>query len=58
VLIAVGLFVLGAVETSVAGIVVAAFGLWLTATGAVGVCPLYLPFGINTLRKRHVATAQ
>src|SRR5918994_5967376 len=53
VLIAVGLFVLGGVEASVAGIVVAAFGGWLVATGAIGVCPLYVPFGISTLRTTH-----
>jgi hypothetical protein len=53
VLIAVGLFVLGGVEASVAGITVAAFGGWLVATGAIGVCPLYVPFGINTLGTTH-----
>ena len=53
VLIAVGLFVLGGVEASVAGIVVAAFGGWFVATGAIGVCPLYVPFGISTLRTTH-----
>ncbi len=31
----------------VAGIV----GVILLATGAVGTCPLYLPFGLSTLRK-------
>ena len=53
VLIAVGLFVLGGVEASVAGIVVAAFGGWFVATGAIGVCPLYVPFGISTLGTTH-----
>jgi hypothetical protein len=53
VLIAVGLVVLGPVEASVAGIVVAAFGGWLVATGAIGVCPLYVPFGISTLGTTH-----
>jgi Protein of unknown function (DUF2892) len=53
VLIAVGLFVLGGVEASVAGVVVAAFGGWLVATGAIGVCPLYVPFGIDTLGTTH-----
>lgn len=53
VLIAVGLFVLGGVEASVAGIVVAAFGGWLVATGAIGVCPLYVPFGISTSGTTH-----
>jgi hypothetical protein len=53
VLIAVGLFVLGGVEASVAGIVVVVFGGWFVATGAVGVCPLYVPFGISTLGTMH-----
>ena len=53
VLIAFGLFGLGGVEASVAGIVVAAFGGWLVATGAIGVCPLYVPFGISTLGTTH-----
>jgi hypothetical protein len=53
-LIAVGLLLLGGLEASVAGVVVAAFGLWLILTGAIGVCPLYVPFGINTLPKRHI----
>jgi hypothetical protein len=50
-LIAVGLLLLGGLEASV---VVAAFGLWLILTRAIGVCPLYVPFGINTLPKRHI----
>ncbi len=54
-LIAVGLLLLGGLEASIAGVVVAAFGLWLIVTGAIGVCPLYVPFGINTLREKHVA---
>ena len=54
VLIAVGLLPLEGLEASVAGVVVAAFGLWLIVTGAIGVCPLYVPLGINTLPKRDV----
>lgn len=50
-LIAVGLVLLGGLEASVVGIVVAAFGFWLIVTGAVGFCLLYLPFGISTLPK-------
>ena len=53
-LIGVGLLVLGGLEASVAGVVVAAFGLWLIVTGAIGFCPLYVPLGINTLPKRDV----
>ena len=52
VFIAVGLFPLEALEVSIAGIVAAAFGLWLIVTGAIGVCPGYVPFGINTLPKK------
>jgi hypothetical protein len=51
-LIAAGLFVLGGIEASVVGIVVAAFGGWLFVTGAVGVCPGYVPFGFSTLPKK------
>ena len=56
-LIAVGLLVLGGLEASVVGVVVAAFGLWLIVTGAIGFCPLYVPLGINTLPKRDVTAA-
>lgn len=51
-LIAVGLVLLGGLEASVVGIVVAAFGLWVIVTGAIGVCPAYVPFGISTVPKR------
>lgn len=57
ILIAVGLFPLEALEASIAGVVAAAFGLWLIVTGAIGVCPLYVPFGINTLPKKDVTAA-
>lgn len=50
-LIGVGLVLLGGLEASVVGIVVAAFGLWLIVTGAVGFCPLYVPFGSSTVPK-------
>jgi hypothetical protein len=53
-LIAVSLWLLGGLEASVAGVVVAAFGLWLIVTGAIGVCPGYVPFGINTLPKKDI----
>jgi uncharacterized membrane protein HdeD (DUF308 family) len=53
-LIAVGLLPLEGLEASIPGIVAVAFGLWLIVTGAIGVCPLYVPFGINTLPKRDV----
>jgi hypothetical protein len=56
-LIAGGLLLLGGLEASVAGVVVAAFGLWLIVTGAIGVCPLYVPLGINTLHKQHATPA-
>jgi hypothetical protein len=50
-LTAVGLFLLGGLEASTVGIVVAAFGFWFTATGVIGVCPGYVPFGFSTLPK-------
>lgn len=53
VLIAVGLFVLEGMEASVTGIVVAVFGGWFVATGAIGVCPLYVPLGITTSGTTH-----
>ncbi len=56
-LIAVALVLLGGLEASVAGIVVAAFGLWFIVTGATGVCPLYVPFGISTVPKRSAGRA-
>ncbi len=55
VLIAVGLFPLGGLEVSALGIVVAAFGLWFIVTGAIGFCPLYVPFGFTTLPRRQGA---
>jgi uncharacterized membrane protein HdeD (DUF308 family) len=51
VLIAVGLFPLAGLEVSALGIAVAAFGLWFIVTGAIGVCPAYVPFGITTVPK-------
>lgn len=44
-----GLFLLGGLEASVVGIAAAAFGVWFIVTGAVGFCPLYVPFGWRTL---------
>jgi hypothetical protein len=29
-----------------------AFAIILTTTSLLGICPLYLPFGINTLKKK------
>ena len=50
-LLAVGLLPLGGLAASAVGVVVAAFGLWFIVTGAVGFCPLYVPFGFTTLPK-------
>lgn len=47
----VGLILLGGLEASAVGIVAAAFGAWFIVTGAVGFCPLYVPFGFTTLPK-------
>lgn len=51
VLLPVGLFLLGGLQASALGLVVASLGGWLLITGITGVCPLYIPFGINTLEK-------
>jgi hypothetical protein len=53
-LLPVGLFVLGGVQASVVGLVVAALGLWVLVTGATGRCPGYVPFGISTVRESQV----
>jgi hypothetical protein len=51
VLLPVGLFLLGALQSSVLGLVVAGVGGIALITGFTGFCPLYIPFGINTLEK-------
>jgi hypothetical protein len=51
VLLPVGLFLLGGLQGSVLGLVVAGFGVLGLVTGLTGMCPLYIPFGINTLEK-------
>jgi Inner membrane protein YgaP-like, transmembrane domain len=52
-LVAVGLFGLDGLQASILGLAVVAFGVWFIATGAVGVCPLYRPFGITTVGTTH-----
>jgi hypothetical protein len=52
-LIVVGLFVLDGLQASPLGLVAAGFGAWFIATGALGVCPAYIPFGISTFGTRH-----
>jgi hypothetical protein len=47
-LLAVGLWLWGGLQGSTGGLVAAGFGIWFMLTGAVGFCPLYVPFGINT----------
>jgi hypothetical protein len=56
VLAPIGLFVLDGLQGSVVGIVAAAFGSWFIFTGVIGVCFLYIPFGINTLGRQDQAT--
>ena len=51
--LAVGLFLLGGLQGTGVGLALAALGLWFMLTGAIGVCPLYVPFGISTLRTTH-----
>jgi uncharacterized membrane protein YtjA (UPF0391 family) len=38
--------------TGTLGLVLIVFSVILVATSLVGSCPLYLPFGISTLRKK------
>jgi hypothetical protein len=52
-LIAAGLFGFDGLQASILGLAAVAFGVWFIATGAVGVCPLYRPFGITTLGTTH-----
>lgn len=51
--IVIGLLVLEGLQGSALGLVASAFGLWFIVTGAIGVCPLYVPFGISTLGTKH-----
>lgn len=46
-----GIFLLGGLQGSVLGLVVAGLGVLALITGITGVCPLYIPFGISTLEK-------
>jgi hypothetical protein len=52
-LILISLSVLEGLQGSTLGLVAAAPGLWFVGTGAIGVCPLYVPFGISTLGTTH-----
>jgi hypothetical protein len=51
VLLPAGLFLLGGLQGSVPGLLVAGLGLLGLVTGVTGFCPLYVPFGISTLEK-------
>lgn len=51
VLLPAGLFLLGGLRGSVLGLVVTGLGAIGLLTGFTGFCPLYIPFGINTLEK-------
>jgi hypothetical protein len=46
-----GLFLLGGLQGSALGLVAAGLGVLGLITGLTGVCPLYIPFGISTLKK-------
>lgn len=52
-LLVLSLLVLGGLRGEVLGLVVAAIGGWVLATGLIGFCPLYVPFGISTAREGH-----
>lgn len=51
VLVPVGLILLGVLQGKVPGLVIAGLGGIGLITGITGFCPLYIPFGINTLEK-------
>lgn len=55
VLIGGGLILFDGLQGSTVGLVVATLGLFPLVTGATGVCPLYVPFGITTLPARRDA---
>jgi DUF2892 family protein len=52
-LLALSLLVLGGLRGETWGLVVAAIGIVMLATGLFGFCPLYVPFGISTAREGH-----
>jgi len=58
VLMPTGLFWLGGLHGSVLGLVITGFGLIGLVTGLIGFCPLYVPFGINTLKKEKELAAK
>ncbi len=51
VLLPTGLFLIGGVQGNVPGLIVTGIGGVALVTGLTGFCPLYIPFGINTLEK-------
>ena len=51
VLLLVGLFLLGGLQGSLLGLLVASLSMLPLITGLTGFCPLYVPFGISTLEK-------
>jgi len=51
VLVPIGLFLLGGWQGNSTGILIAVLALIPLATGLVGFCGIYVPFGISTLEK-------
>jgi hypothetical protein len=51
VLLPVGLFLFSGLQGKILGLVIAGLGGLGLITGFTGFCPLYIPFGINTLKK-------
>ena len=51
-LVPIGLFVLGGTQGNAIGILAAAFALLPIATSVTGFCPIYVPFGISTLKQQ------
>jgi hypothetical protein len=58
VLLPAGLFLLGGLQGSVLGLLIAGLGVLGLVTGLTGFCPLYVPFGISTLEKEQELIAR
>ncbi len=57
VLLPVGLFLLDGLQGETVGVIVAVAVVLVLLTGASGVCLMYLPFGISTLRRNPVSAS-
>ncbi|NIS37029.1 MAG: DUF2892 domain-containing protein [Actinobacteria bacterium] len=57
-LIPAGLLPMGGWQGDVIGLAIAGFALVPLATSVTGVCPLYFPFGVSTLRREQIPAGQ